>query len=95
MQNCLHPPTEDQIGDWFLFQDYNVIRVYGSEEKPYRLPTFLTHRIFAPKVLRQRLHSDELHFSSKMQNSTFKVPITIGPFTIRNKVAVELTLGEL
>ena len=25
LQNCLHPPTEDQIGDWFLFQDYTVI----------------------------------------------------------------------
>ena len=28
-QNYLHPPTEDQIKDWFLFQDYIVIRVYG------------------------------------------------------------------
>ena len=39
--------------------------------------------------MRQRLHSDELHFSSKKQTSTFQFPITIGPFTVRNKVVVE------
>ena len=89
-QNYLHPPTEDQIGDWFLFPNYTFIRVYGSEEKPYRLPTFLTPHIFSLEVLIQRPHYDELHFPSKKQTSTFKVPITIGPFKVRNKVVVEL-----
>ena len=37
-----------------------------------------------------RLHSDELHFSSKKQPSTFKVPITIGPFIVKNRAAIEL-----
>ena len=90
LQNCLHPPTEYHIRDWFIFKDYTITQVYGSEKKPYRLPVFLTPRIFSLEVMRQRLHSDELHFSSKKQTSTFKVPITIGPFTIRNKVVVEL-----
>ena len=40
--------------------------------------------------MRQRLHSDELHFASRKQTSTFKVPITIGCFIVRNKAAVEL-----
>ena len=86
----LHPQTENQIGDWFLYQDYSVIRIYGYEEQPYRLPTFLTPIIFSLEVLRQRLHSDELHFSSKKQTSNFKVLITIGPFTVRNKATIEL-----
>ena len=30
--NYLHPPTKDQIGDWFLFPYYTIIIVYGSEE---------------------------------------------------------------
>jgi hypothetical protein len=64
-QMYLHPETENHIGHWFLYQDYTVIRIYGFEEQPYRLPTFLTPRIFSLEVLRQRLHSDELHFSSK------------------------------
>ena len=89
-QNYLHPQTENQIGDWFLYLDYALIRVYGWEDQPYKLPSFLTPRIFSVEVLRQRLHSDELHFSSKKQTSTFKVPITIGLFTVKNRVVVEL-----
>ena len=90
LQNCLHPPNEDHIWDWFLFQDYTIIWVYGLEEKPYRLPIFLIPHIFGLEVFRKRLHLDELHFSNKKHTSRFKVPITIGPFTVRNKVVVEL-----
>ena len=86
----LHPQTENQIGDWFLYQDYTVITIYGSEEQPYRLPSFITPKIFSLEVLRQRLHSYKLHFSRKKQTSNFKVPITIGPFIVRNKASIEL-----
>ena len=89
-QAYLHPQAENHIGDWFLYQDYIVIKVYGCEEQPYKLPVFLTPRIFALEVLRQRLHSNELHFSSKKQTASFKFPITVGPFTVRNKVAIQL-----
>ena len=51
-QMYLHPRIENHIGDWFLYQDYTVIRIYGSEEQPYRLPTFLTPIIFSLEVLR-------------------------------------------
>ena len=51
-QMYLHPHIENQIGDWFLYQDYTVLRIYGFEEKPYRLPTFLTPKIFSLEVLR-------------------------------------------
>lgn len=67
-----------------------MIRVYGSEDQPYRLPAFLTPRIFSLEVLRKRLHSDELHFSSKKHTSSFKVPITIGPLTVKNRAVIEL-----
>ena len=70
-----------------------MIRVYGCEEKPYKLPVFLTPRIFALEVLRQRLHSDELHFSSKKRSTNLKFPIIVGPFTVRNKAAIELIDG--
>ena len=29
-QKYLHPQIENQIGDWFLYQEYTIIRVYGS-----------------------------------------------------------------
>lgn len=67
--------------------------MYGCEEPPYKLPVFLTPRIFALEVLRQRLHSDQLHFSSKMHTTNLKFPITVGPFIVRNKLAIELIDG--
>jgi hypothetical protein len=36
-----------KVGDWYISENYIVIRVYGFESQPYRLPIFLTHRIFA------------------------------------------------
>ena len=42
------------------------------------------------EVLRKRLHSDLLHFASRNQASSFKVPITLGPFIVKNKSVVEL-----
>ena len=42
------------------------------------------------EVLRQRLHSNLVHFASENQASSFKVPITLGPFTVKNKSIVEL-----
>ena len=55
-QNYLHPQTKNQIGDQFLYQDYTIIRVYGSEEQPYRIPSFLNPSIFSLEVLRKILH---------------------------------------
>ena len=90
LQNCLHPATEYHIGDWVLFKKYVVIRIYGSKEEPYRLLTFPTPSIFALEVLRQRLHSYLIHFASRNQASSFKVPITLGPFMVKHKFVVEL-----
>ena len=42
----LQNPTE-LIKDWFCYKDFTVIRVYGFEGEPYKLPRFLTRRIFA------------------------------------------------
>ena len=64
--------------------------MYVYEQQSYRLSTFLTPHIFSLEVLRQRLHFDELHFASKKPTSTFKVPITVGPFVVKNKAVIEL-----
>ena len=66
------------------------MRIYGAEVNPYRLPAFLTPRIFVLEVLRQRFNSDFIHFASKDQAASFKIPVTIGPFTFKNKVVVQL-----
>ena len=50
MQNSNEP-----VGDWFLYKYFSMLRVYGFEDEPYRLPLFLTKRIFVLEFLRQRL----------------------------------------
>ena len=47
MRIMLQSSSEDKIGDWFLHKEFTIIRVYGFTREPYRLPTFLTPRIFA------------------------------------------------
>ena len=40
LQACLHPSAKAHIGDWFLYKNYIVLRVYGVEVNPYRFPSF-------------------------------------------------------
>ena len=85
LQDTLHPAAEHQVGDWILYKDFTVIRVYGVEKQPYKLPKFLTPRIFRLEILRQRFDSDYVHFTSKNQARTFKLPVIVGPFTVKNR----------
>ena len=52
-------------GDWYLYQNYTEIRVYGCELPPYKLPNYLLVIIFALEYLRQRLNANEVHFVSE------------------------------
>ena len=42
--------SSEPVGDWFLYKDFTVLRVYGFEDEPYRLPVFLTKRVFCAGV---------------------------------------------
>ena len=37
--------SNETVGDWFLYKEFTVLRVYGFEDEPYRLPVFLTKKI--------------------------------------------------
>ena len=90
LQECLHPTIETYVGDWILYNDYTIIRVYGLEISPYKLPTFLTPRIFSLEVLRQRFNSDYIHFSKQNRATSFKMPITIGSLRVNNRSTTRL-----
>ena len=70
--------------------DYTIVRVYGWEINPYILPTFLTLRTFALEILRKRFDYDYIHFSKQNQAASFKLPTTIGPFTVKNRSTTQL-----
>ena len=55
MKSYLHNFNEP-VGDWFLYKEFTILRIYGFENEPYRLPVFLTKRIFVLEFFRQRLH---------------------------------------
>ena len=52
MRLMLHYSLEDKIGDWFLYKEFTVLRIYGFTGEPYMLLAFLTPRIFALEFMR-------------------------------------------
>ena len=40
------------VGDWFCYKEFTVMRIYGFEGEPYKLPIFLTRSIFVLEYLR-------------------------------------------
>jgi len=47
MQKILQLSKSYSIGDWYFYQDHTVIRIYGCELAPYRLPKYVPMRLFA------------------------------------------------
>ena len=77
MKCIMHPSPENRIRDWFLSKDSTVLRIYGFTGEPYRLPAFLTPRIFALEFMRQRLHSEEEHFGAFKKSSNIKFRLKV------------------
>ena len=40
------------VRDWFLYEEFTILKVYGFENEPYGLPVFLTKRILILEFLR-------------------------------------------
>ena len=80
MRIMLQSSSKDKIGDWFLHKEFTVLRVYGFTGEPYRLPAFLTPRIFALEFMRQRLYAEEEHFRVLKKSSNVKFPLKVRYF---------------
>ena len=85
MQNSNEP-----VGDWFLYKYFTVLRVYGFEDEPYRLPVFLTERIFVLEFLRQRLQVESEIFLKHKKASNMKFKYTIESFVVNSTVALSV-----
>ena len=84
MQRILHLSKAYSIGDWYLYQNHTIIRIYGCELPPYRLPKYVPMRLFALEYFRQFGNADVLHFSGKGKKAQLKVRNELGHF-IYNK----------
>ena len=85
MRRILHLNKTYNIGNWYFYQDHTVIRVYGCELKPYRLPRYVPMRLFALEYFRQFGNADYLHFQSKNKKVQLKVRSHLGPFLYNKK----------
>ena len=90
MKELLQLSPERRVGDWFLSEHNNVIRVYGFSYQPYVPPTFLSMRVFALELIRQRLIVEYEHFLSYKKPSGINYPWTVGPLTIKSKASLPM-----
>ena len=51
-QEFLQLGTNCKFGDWYVYEDYLEIRLYGVRVEPYRLPTFVPMKLFALEFIR-------------------------------------------
>ena len=61
--------------------------MYCSSLAPYKLPRFVTTRIFALEYLRQLLNVDEINFIASKKKTQFKLKNQIGPFIVNTREA--------
>ena len=84
MQRIIQLSKVYSIGDWYFYQNHTVIRIYGCELPPYRLPRYVPMRLFSLEYFRKFGNADVLHFSSRGKKAQLKVRNQLGHF-IYNK----------
>ena len=85
MKEALRSSPGKRIGYCFLLEKGTIIRIYRFFHQPYKLPSFLTLRVFALEMMRQRMIVENEHFLSLKNSSKIKFPWAIVPFIIKNK----------
>ena len=78
-----------KTGDWYLYRNHTELRVYGALLAPYKLPRFVTTRIFALEYLRQILNADAINFMASKKKTQCKLKNQIGPFIVNNREAIK------
>ena len=85
MQKILQLSKNYSIGDWYFYQHHTVIRIYGCELAPYRLPRYVPMRLFALEYYRQFGNADMIHFHSKNKKAQLKIKLQLGPFIFNKR----------
>ena len=62
-----------------------MTKLHGLPQSPYRLPSFLTPRVFSMDFIRQKMIIEIEHFLKYKNFTDIKYPWDVGPFTIKNK----------
>lgn len=85
MQNILQLSKSYSIGDWYFYKDHTVIRIYGCELAPYKLPKYVPMRLFALEYFRKFGNADMVHFYSGNNKAQLKIKHQLGPFIFNKR----------
>lgn len=85
MKKILQLSKNYRIGDWYFYQNHTILRIYGCEICPYRLPRYVPMRLSALEYFRQFINSDLSHFHSTKKKGQLKLRDQLGPFVMNKK----------
>lgn len=88
MQRILHLSKGYSIGDWYFYQNHTVIRIYGFELSPYKLPRYVPMILFSFEYFKQFSHADLTHFHGKNNKAQLKIKHQLGPFVFNKREEV-------
>jgi len=98
MERILHLSKLYSIGDWYYYQNHTVIRIYGCELAPYRLPKYVPMRLFALEYYQQFNSADLSHFYGAKKRAQLKIRHQLCPFIFNKREEawkdVDTILGE-
>lgn len=89
IQKKFHLTQQTQTGDWYLYENYTEIRVFGCELPPFKLPKYLPMRIFSLEYIRQMINMEQIHFTSAKKKSQFRIKTQVGQFIFNSMEARE------
>jgi len=85
MQKILQLLKSYGIGDWYFYQNHIVVRIYGCELAPYRLPKYVPMRLFALEYIRQFGNADMIHLYGRSKKAQLKIIHQLGPFIFNKR----------
>jgi len=87
IKSVLQLSKQTKVGDWYLYQNYTEIRIYGFLLAPYKLSRYLPMKLFALEYYRQIINVDEVNFVTSNKKAYFKVKDQLGPFICNSREA--------
>ncbi len=88
-RKIIHLRDSEVVRDWYIFQQYTVIRLYGCELKPFWLLVYLNERMLTLEFIRQALNVDSIHLASSGRKLVHKFPFDVCPFVVKSRDAFE------
>lgn len=84
-RDCIQLGSTIQLADRYLMEEYNVLRFYGSELQPQKLPMHVTQSMFVVEYVLQLESIDRLLDGQSKKSIFPSLPFLIGGLTFERK----------